>query len=162
MVVGVILYLYSHPIFARNKWKRKMSSKICVHAIETHMSCHNYRIHHKIGFECMRLRVWMWFSGWVGFYANSMKYLRYFCELFMVFAQKQNHNLYRASHAEVEPEVWLRSVWEVWPGAWILGTDQGWLVRTMERLGLSITIRRPRLSIYQPYIYKHIFRKVQK
>jgi hypothetical protein len=36
----------------------------------------------------MRLRVWTLLGGEAGFCVISIKYLRYFCELFTLFAQK--------------------------------------------------------------------------
>jgi hypothetical protein len=75
-----------------------MSSKICAHVMETPTICHNYHICHKIGFACIRLRVWTWSLSRRGFYAIIMNYLRYFCERFTQFAQKKNCNLWLASH----------------------------------------------------------------
>jgi hypothetical protein len=42
----------------------------------------------KIGYVCMRMRVCMDPVSGRGFYAISMDYLRYFGELFMLFAKK--------------------------------------------------------------------------
>jgi hypothetical protein len=80
----------------------KISSKICALAMKTHTICHNYQIYHKIGYACMRLRVCTGPVAGRGFYAIFMNYLRYLCELFMIFcAKKQNHNLWHTSHVGV-------------------------------------------------------------
>jgi hypothetical protein len=62
------------------------------------MIYHDYQIYQKIVCACMCLHVCTGLVVGRGFYAISMNYLRYFCELFMLFMQKQNHNLWCASH----------------------------------------------------------------
>jgi hypothetical protein len=66
--------------------------------MKTHMICHDYHIYQKIVCACMRLHVCTGLVVGRGFYAISMNYLRYFYKLFMLFMQKQNHNLWCACH----------------------------------------------------------------
>jgi hypothetical protein len=49
--------------------------------METPTICNNYRIYHKN-------RIFMYVLARVGFYAITMKYLHYLCELFALFTQK--------------------------------------------------------------------------
>jgi hypothetical protein len=70
--------------FCVHAMETKMSSKICVHAMKTPTICHNFWIYHKNKIS-MHAAVHVHVDV---VYAISMNYLRYFCELFLLFAQK--------------------------------------------------------------------------
>jgi hypothetical protein len=71
--------------------KTKISSKICVHSIKTSTICHNYLIYHKNKiYMHATARVHM-SSGCARFYVI---YINYFCELFMIFTQKNKTTIY--------------------------------------------------------------------
>jgi hypothetical protein len=81
-----VRYLPSN--FYMHAVEMKMLFKICVHAMETSTTCHNYRINHKTrnymhvrGVGCGPVADW-------GFYAIFINHLCYFYELFMLFTQK--------------------------------------------------------------------------
>jgi hypothetical protein len=120
MLVGTILYLWSHPFFARTKWKQKY------HAIFVYMQWKLPRSaiiigsNIKIGSACMRLRVCTGPAAERGFYAISINYLCYFCKLFMLFTKKNRTTIYAMRPREglgCWTEVWLTHVEEIWSGA---------------------------------------------
>jgi hypothetical protein len=82
-----------HLFFCARAAETKILSEICVHAMETFTIYHNYRIYHNNRSAFMHVRVCT--GPVVGrcFYAISMNYLRYFCELFMLVAQKKNRTI---------------------------------------------------------------------
>jgi hypothetical protein len=66
MAVIVILYLYMKPSnFCVHVMEMKMSSKICVHAMETHTVCHNYWIYYKNRI-CMHAPTHVHVVQWLG------------------------------------------------------------------------------------------------
>jgi hypothetical protein len=68
---GIYATFYKDLCFARflssnfypHAVETKMSSKICVHATETPTTCHNFWIYIKVGTECMRLVVAIFFGS---------------------------------------------------------------------------------------------------
>jgi hypothetical protein len=93
MTVGAILYLWSHLFFARKQRKWKYHPKFVHMQWKLSRSTIIIGSTIKIGSSCMRLRMWTWSSGWPGFYAISMNSLRYFCQLFMPFVQKNKTSI---------------------------------------------------------------------
>jgi hypothetical protein len=88
MAVGAILYLWSHPIFVRNQWKRKCHPKFA--QMQWKLPRFIIIIGATIKIESAYMRLCMCTGPVVvrGFYDISMNYLRYFCELFMLFVEK--------------------------------------------------------------------------
>jgi hypothetical protein len=129
-----------------------MSSNICAHAIET--TSHNYRIYHKNRI-CMHAPAHVHgSSGWARFLCHLYKlFMLFMWIIYAICAEKQNHNLWYASHAGVRM-LDQRFDWHTWEGLTrYTGVGYGWAVKygPTRSHGWSA---RTFSTIWKPHIYR--------
>jgi hypothetical protein len=111
MTVIAILYLWSHPIFARMQLKRKCHPKFASMQWKLSQSTIIIRSTIKIGSACICLHTWS--SGWAGYLCYLCEYLRYFSELFT----QKNRTIIYGLRPMREDGCWTGSLTCTW-GKW--------------------------------------------